>query len=173
MEERGLGKPWANSNVREEWELKGTDVIQLKIRVQGFFPTLGKKVSEQPGIEEEQILCGSRGEGGRAPGNSGANSARHGKSDTLLGLDGAQPQTWSFDCCMTLRERALTLESESRAQNWLCTCSPCEQSSQHFPVNQIYSRLVHTTASLTQRPKKVPHGRNMAAACDQVEEGFS
>lgn len=78
MEERGLGKPWANSNVREEWELKGTDVTQLKIRVQGFFPTLGKKVSEQPGIEEEQILCGSWGEGGRAPGNSGANSARHG-----------------------------------------------------------------------------------------------
>lgn len=67
MEERGLGKPWANSNVREEWELKGTDVTQLKIRVQGFFPTLGKKVSEQPGIEEEQILCGSRGERGQSP----------------------------------------------------------------------------------------------------------
>lgn len=95
MEERGLGKPWANSTVREEWELKGTNVIQLKIRVQGFSQTLEKKVSEQSGIEEEHILCGSRG-GGRAPGNSRANSARHGTSGTLLGLDGAQPQTWSL-----------------------------------------------------------------------------
>lgn len=171
MEERGLGKPWANSNVREEWELKGTDVTQLKIRVQGFFPTLGKKVSEA--LRKSRYSVDLGGRGGRAPGNSGANSARHGMSDTLLGLDEAQPQTWSFDCCMTSRERALTLESESRAPNWLCPCSPSEQSSQHFPVNQIYSRLVHTTASLTQRPKKVPHGRNMAAACDQVEEGFS
>lgn len=173
MEERGLGKPWANSNVREEWELKGTDVTQLKIRVQGFFPTLGKKVSEQPGIEEEQILCGSRGERGQSPRQLWSQLRKAWMSDTLLGLDEAQPQTWSFDCCMTSRERALTLESESRAPNWLCPCSPSEQSSQHFPVNQIYSRLVHTTASLTQRPKKVPHGRNMAAACDQVEEGFS
>lgn len=95
-EGEGAGKPRANSTVREEWELKGTDVIQLKIRVQGFSQTLEKKVSEQPGIEEEHILCGSREEGGRAPGNSGVNSTRHGTSGTLLGLDGAQPQTWSW-----------------------------------------------------------------------------
>lgn len=110
MEERGLGEPGANSTVREEWEPKGTDVIQLKIRVQGFSQTLEKKVSEQPGI-----LRGSRGSR-ESPRQLWSQLRKTWDIRHTAGSGWGPALNLELGCCVTLRERALTLELESRAQ---------------------------------------------------------